>query len=342
MNKTLVGRKDTAVVICCDARFLPYALFTCRQIAFRCPKRKFDIVIVTQDALQLPDWATAWGVQSCQMGDLDPVVNHLGIKRTLAVINSSIATMLPITITSNLEHMYRRVLCFDSDIYFEGGDLDRLMQVDLGPHPLAAVREVMLCHNPSHHMPDMKAMGLPRFNYFNSGVMVIDTKAFEDQDVARRCWDIAKTHPDTLNFAGQSCLNGALMGSYAELAPSWNWCSSTTHPLLTLSYPVHIHHFAGSAKPNTTSKRRVEARFRSAYEDFFRLHARPAKDTPAGTLNRADILDRRFAIRAGTLAGSQGNLGGYSPVQRFLGRKALTGASLGITSLATHVIRTAA
>ena len=256
---------DCAVTLCCDTRFFPYALFVCRQIAFHCPIRQFDILIVTQDDLVLPDWAAALGVKVHKMGAMDPAAEA-------ARYHGSLAPMVRIMLAHELGHRYRRFLYVDSDVYFEGGDLERLMQVNLGPHAIAAAKDMMILHDAGHHMVDMKSMGIPRFNYFNSGVMVIDTKAFKEQDIAKRGWAFAAAHAGAKFLGDQSILNGVLQGSYAELAPCWNWCSSNTHPIITMTYPVHFRHFIGVSKPFGASKRFLEARFRRAYEDFFRIY----------------------------------------------------------------------
>ena len=254
---------DRALVMCCDRSFFPYTLFVCRQVTVHCPFRGFDIVIVTQDDLTLPDWARDAGIRVHQMGDMDPAAEGARFK-------GSLAPMLRIMLAKELGHLYRRVLYLDSDVFFEGGDLDRLMQVDLGSHALAAAKDIMQLHDPNHLMLDMRTMGLPLFNYFNSGVLVIDTKAFADQQIAERCWIVAASHPNALLLADQSILNGVFKGVYAELAPCWNWCSSNPNPMVTWTYPANFVHFVGTTKPFLASEKTMEARFRKGYEDFFR------------------------------------------------------------------------
>ena len=263
MTELLSTARDRAMVMCCDQRFIPYALFVCWQVAMHCPFRSFDIIIVTQDDLVLPDWALALGITVHRIGEMDPAAEAARFK-------GSLAPMMRLMLAKELGHRYRRLLYLDGDIHFDGGDLDRLMQIDMGPHAIAAVRDLMILHNPNYHHGDMKAMGLPKFNYFNSGVMVIDTKAFIEQKVAERGWAVAEKHPLALELADQSIFNGVLQGSYAELAPCWNWCSSYVIPMFTWTYPANFVHFIGSTKPFFPNKKPLDARFRKAYADFFR------------------------------------------------------------------------
>ncbi len=81
----------------------------------------------------------------------------------------------------NSNRTYRRILYLDSDIFVEGCDISRLLEVDIGPHPLAAVLDAPFFYEPNHRANEFVKAGLPAVPYANSGVQVIDTKLFVEQ-----------------------------------------------------------------------------------------------------------------------------------------------------------------
>lgn len=283
-------RHDSAVAFCVDRKFLHLALFMVRQIAFHNPVRQFDFVIATQDRVDLPGWAQTLGVTVHTVGAL-PVLP------VPARFNGSMAAYFRLLLPGELRGLYRRILYLDADMFVEGGDFNRILQADIGPHPLAAARDAPMYYLPQHHAREFIAAGLPPLPYANTGALLIDTAAFNDQDVARRAFAVAESHPKGFHLADQSLFNLALRGKFAELSPAWNWQLSGRLPLVTLNYPVFLRHFIGAKKPNSDSGDLRDARFRQAYEDHFRAFApeelatlAPAGDPMPMTLQRAAKL----------------------------------------------------
>ena len=254
-----------AIAFCCDRNYLPLALFAIRQLAFHTPQRNFDFVIASQEALDIPAWAEPFGIRLHRSGEVPAVGNT-------ERFGGSPAALLRIALAKELGHIYRRILYLDCDIFIEGGDFARLLTVDIGPHPLAAVRDVPHLYQAGFHAREYKTAGLPPFQYLNSGLLLIDTQAFETQEVRARCWESARTYPQSMFLADQSLLNLALKGKFSELAPAWNWQSNFRYPLVPMRYPVFMRHFIGSTKPDRDGEGLFDARFRQAYADFFRLY----------------------------------------------------------------------
>ena len=269
-----------------------------RQIAFHTPHRQFDFVIVSQDDFEIPAWAEAMGIVLHRPGEVPDVGNT---KR----FNGSRVPMFRILLAKELGHRYRRILYLDSDMFIEGGDFVRLLDINIGPHPFAAVRDAPTLYEPNHHAKEFKAAGLPVMPYFNSGLLLIDTEAFNSQEVAARCWAAAETYPLALAYADQSLLNLAVQGRFAELAPYWNWQGDHRFPLVTLRYPVYIRHFIGSLKPTRDPAGLLDARFRQAYADFFRNHmpdqleglALPCDPTPMRIGQASNIVLRHLQAK---------------------------------------------
>jgi hypothetical protein len=256
---------DSAVALCCDAKYFPFALFMIRQIAFHNPQRSFDFVIATADPLELPGWANDLGIRLHHPEGVSAVGN----------INRFGGTLIPLFrlfLARSLGHIYRRILYLDCDMFVEGGDIDRLLSVDIGQHPFAAVRDYQQLISQGTHSREFAAAGLAQVPYFNSGLLLIDTAAFEKQEVRQRSLATAETYPQAMVFADQSLLNLALHGGFAELSPAWNWQWNFDFPLVPLRYPVFIRHFIGPKKPFRESRGGLDVRFSQSYAAFFRQY----------------------------------------------------------------------
>lgn len=256
--------RKTAVLQVCDANFLPFALHLMNQIIFFCPHRTFDLVIASEQALDLPQWAQEAGILFHRMGagDLPPDLPHGPVVR---------AAFYRIMAPDQLADRYRRILYLDSDIMMEGGDLERLIEVGMGGHPIAAVMAPLYYKSPGRHVPEYKMVGLPALPYFNSGVMVIDTDTYVRERLSERCIEVILKHRDAILLADQSAYNIALRGRFARLSPVWNWMNDKEYPFAIRRIPVRFHHFIGKIKPwHSTEK--LDIRYRESYASFFRTH----------------------------------------------------------------------
>lgn len=115
-----------------------------------------------------------------------------------------------------------RVLYVDSDVLVRES-IDALWEVDLAGHPIAAVRSV--------NYPWVATRGAvdswreveiePRSPYFNSGVLLLDPRRWQEEDISRRCLEYISS-PLSGRGADQEALNAVLAGRWAELGPEWN------------------------------------------------------------------------------------------------------------------------
>ncbi len=257
---------DCAVAFCVDANYFSLSLFMIWQVAHHTPNRQFDFVIATQDDLVLPDWTAPYGIILHKIGPLPP-------EAEAARFHGSMSTVFRIALARELGDRYRRLIYMDSDMFVEGGDFNRLMEIDLGPHPIAATLDVFFFYIAGRHAEEFRLSGLPAMPYANTGFQVIDTKAYREQDVELRSYEVCRTAPPGAIVLGdQSLTNLALRGKFAQLAPCWNWQLEGRFPLLSLRYPVFVHHFIGRKKPNTDPGYLHPVRFNQAYRDFMTRH----------------------------------------------------------------------
>jgi hypothetical protein len=101
-------------------------------------------------------------------------------------------------------------------------------------------------------------------------MQVIDTKAYRDQEVERRSFDVCDQHPEAIIYTDQSLTNVALKGKFAQLAPCWNWQWNFRLPLIAFRYPIFLRHFIGPMKPDRESSGLLEVRFNTAYREFLK------------------------------------------------------------------------
>jgi lipopolysaccharide biosynthesis glycosyltransferase len=258
---TAPERHDCAVAFCCDRNYYHLALFMIWQLAHHNPHRRFDFVVSSRDDLAVPDWAKALDVVIHRSGELPPVTEvarHIG----------SSMPLYRIMLARELGDRYRRILYLDCDMFVEGGDINRLLAVDLGPHPIGAALDAPFLYETNYYAKEFVKLGVPPAPYANTGMQLIDTRAYREQDVERRCFDICKTHPEAIIYSDQSLTNIALMGKFAQLAPCWNWQNNDRLALVSQQYPAFLRHFTGGKKPDRYTGRLVEARFNLAYREF--------------------------------------------------------------------------
>lgn len=254
-------RHDCAVAFCLDRNFFALALFMIWQIAHLNPNRRFDFVIASHDDLVVPDWAKGYGIVLHRPGPLPE-------GSEVARFRNSMSTLFRLMLARELGDRYRRIIYMDSDMFVEGGDLHRLMEIDLGPHPIAAVLDYPNFRLAVFHADEFKVAGLPALPYFNSGFQVIDTRAYREQEVEQRAFAVCKTHRQPITFSDQTLINLVLKGKFAQLAPCWNWQLNFKFPHFGHFYPVFNHHFIGQKKPNRLSDGLMPARFNQAYRHF--------------------------------------------------------------------------
>jgi hypothetical protein len=254
-------RNDYAVAFCCDRNYFHLALFMVWKIAHYNPQRRFDFVISSRDELSLPDWASALGVILHRSGDLP---EHAEAARYIGTM----APVYRLALVRDLGRQYSRILYLDCDMFVEGGDINRLFEVDLGSHAIGAVLDAPFFFTPKYHAREFVIARLPAYPYVNTGLQLIDTRAYAEQEVERRSFDVCKTHPDAILLTEQSLTNLAMRGDFALLAPCWNWQMNARYPLMPWRYPVYLRHFIGRVKPDRDTKGIHDARFNQAYRHF--------------------------------------------------------------------------
>ena len=272
---------DCAVIVACDAGYLPYASVVAGQLARA--GRGWDVLIGSPDPLDLAGALTDAGVGHVAARDatLEAALPLDGRR--------SVATYMDVFLAGALKGRWRRILVLDADILFERGDPGRLMAADMRGRAVAAVRDNRQWRQPGKRVPDFRKLGWPAAPYFNAGVVMVDTDAWAEQDMAARCAAFARTHLAGLG-RDQALLNGVLRGNWAEMSPLWNWQFTWASAHLSAMADPCLVHFIGPEKPwLKRSEGIVPLRWRAAYA------ALPGADEGLG---RRHWPDRRRLGRA--------------------------------------------
>ncbi|MEU8566879.1 glycosyltransferase family 8 protein [Streptomyces pathocidini] len=159
------------------------------------------------------------------------------------------------------------VLYLDADILITG-DLRPLLKTELHGAPIAAVRDPV---NPAYRygraLPGWSRLGLPaEREYFNSGVLLIDTSICVAEGTFQRALTFIAEHPEHIRLWDQDALNWAVADRWERLAAQWNafpmssllstrWINYTAEELVPLSQLLAVEndaaiiHYATPAKP---------------------------------------------------------------------------------------------
>ncbi|MFD1914246.1 glycosyltransferase family 8 protein [Halodurantibacterium flavum] len=266
LSETFPARHDRAVMLCCDDRFFPFALFVARQIALLPKSQGFDICIVTLDDLEMPAAFADLGIRLCRV-DTEGIFAEQDIAGRRGEY-----CYLRLILPPLFQGDYRRITYMDCDMLAESGDYARLMEIDLKGHPVAAVRDQKQWRKLNGLMREFRVMGWAPAPYFNSGFLVIDTQSYVEADVLRRCVDFGAENGARLHAHDQSVLNCVLYKDWAELSPVWNWQWPLRRPYLEQSVGPHVVHFISDQKPWSDRKGALPARYHKIYRDFMEAY----------------------------------------------------------------------
>jgi hypothetical protein len=261
------ARASRAVVFACDGHYARFALFAAEQIARLNPTRDFDICLCAMgEDLAAPPGLVGKRLRLCR-------VETDGIFRSLRLdARRTEASYLRLALPAAFAGEYARLLYLDADVFVQGGDFAGLFGVDIGPHPLAAVRDNMQWRTPDRRPDSFRRLGLAATRVFNSGVQLIDVAAFNDQQVLERCLAFGRSHSPARIGLDQDLINAVLHGGWAELSPVWNWQYTWASRLFEAMEGANIVHFIGPQKPWKHDRGEFPLRFRRAYRAFMAEH----------------------------------------------------------------------
>lgn len=187
------------------------------------------------------------------------------------------AAMLRFVALEELAGVYERVIYLDGDVFQSWGSLANLLDVEMSGATIAAVRDRaqwqsnMRRRDIAYINKLADHLGMSELDYFNSGVLMVDSCRFIAAEVLDRAVEFIQRQPHLCQFGDQTALNVILAGKWCELSPTWNWQRSRiSAPLIEGRHPRLIH-FTGGLKPwNDTYRLGPLAAFWEMFDFLYR------------------------------------------------------------------------
>lgn len=112
----------------------------------------------------------------------------------------------------------KKVVFFDADIVLQK-DPAHLFDLDLEDKYLAAVRDQVF---ETFSTESKETLGIRDYQYFNTGVMLVDVEKWRDNDISAKSLKFAKEKWDKTPFHDQDAFNYVIKGYWKEISPLWN------------------------------------------------------------------------------------------------------------------------
>jgi lipopolysaccharide biosynthesis glycosyltransferase len=152
--------------------------------------------------------------------------------------------------------------------------LESLYTTDISPFPVGAAPDIAMLRNNDPRLIDL---GVEKENYFNAGVLLIDTDQWKQQKILERTLKYILENETVVKFPDQDALNHVLINNYYRLSNLYNFCWDDISIHLPkkeiLKNEITILHYTG-IKP---WKGLNANRLRSFYYDY--LKKSPYKNT---------------------------------------------------------------
>lgn len=247
--------KPYCLVLTCDRKYLSPALVVAAQFA-KFGRPGLDLIIYSGEDL----------------GDLQ---NEFLSYRRLEI--PDFIKMLPVNdrlkefaywripAIEELTREYSRVLYLDTDIFVNSPNVDDLLDIEMRGYALAAVLDVHQIVKPKRKAPEFEALKLPHANYFNSGVLLIDSIAWQNKKVYEQLGVLCAKHGHLFSRHDQSLFNLAFKDDWLELSPVWNWQYSYRNSFITEWVSPRLIHFSGSRKPWNSPEDAIPRRYCEIY-----------------------------------------------------------------------------
>jgi lipopolysaccharide biosynthesis glycosyltransferase len=154
---------------------------------------------------------------------------------------------------------YTRLIYLDADVFILRGD-DDIWNIPL-ENGLGAVHDLDVLNRAPTALKVRKNkplytkeqwlsdIGVIGDRYFNSGVLVIDTKLWIERDWSAILADYVIKYAKSIKMFDQDFLNHAQQGLWSELSPRWNYQPNIAECGVTRQIKPVILHFASSPKP---------------------------------------------------------------------------------------------
>lgn len=281
-------RNSNTLAFCVDENYLPYALFAAEQFITLHPKLPCDICICLPDISKVPEKFLNNKIRFIELC-------IKGIE-SLPVGKLSLAAYHRLFLPQIFEGIYQYIIYLDADTFINKPFYDQLMaHVDSLPSEfsVAAAADIMelkfrSSFKQKQGVVDTYIRSYHKFNhvYRNSGVLVLNTKNYMEEDILSRVFNYAMENADHLQCHDQSALNGVLLNDIALLPFDFNWQINKLTYKFTESVDPYIIHFISNNKPWMTDNK-YTVKYQAFYKDFL------LTNFPEITVDISNMFDQR-------------------------------------------------
>ncbi|MBG7621084.1 UDP-glucose--(glucosyl) LPS alpha 1,3-glucosyltransferase WaaO [Herbaspirillum sp. AP02] len=161
----------------------------------------------------------------------------------------SLSIFTRLVIPTVLAQVTDRVLYLDADILCFNR-LDELVDMDISGDIAAVIPDA-----PVTLKRRVAALGLAHNEYFNGGVIFINTLRWQAEDITAKILDALINSKTDMRFPDQDAFNIVLNGRVRNLSPKWNYLYDLIHDLNVNRFALKpvgkaiFVHFAGAVKP---------------------------------------------------------------------------------------------
>ncbi len=204
--------------------------------------KKIDIYIIEDNVSQANKIKLQQSINSNittliwkEMSGVIPPGIKLPLDRSSYPLNIYMRLFIPYFIPQEIE----TVLYLDVDMIVQK-DIATLFENDLSNYVVAAVLDprIITFDNSWGGVLNYTELGLPgSTRYFNTGLLIMNTKKWQEQNVTEKIITCIDTHKKFANYPDQYGLNVVLANEWLELDPLWNHFSTID----TSETPFLIH-----------------------------------------------------------------------------------------------------
>lgn len=282
--------RRNAIFFLIDKNIFPAAIFQATRLASLNPRDDTDICVISDSANDVAlakDFAAP-----CRIIYLDPSMVKVPMNQAYASRVSYYRAYVP----SLLAGEYRRILHLDTDIAIENDKIFSLFDIEMGGHPIAAVRDAMVAYsNVPANVAELKStLRKGGRKYLNNGMALIDSDRFVGLGLETRTIAAISKSRTPLSYANQTAINATLNGNWLELSPAFNMMVPLWKSFVREVCAPTIVHFAGPAKPWHGPRFAENHRVKAEMEQFFR--GTPWKGFLASFFNVKDVLQQVVAV----------------------------------------------
>lgn len=235
--------KPLTIVVACDNHYIILLAALIKSIeANISANKKVEIFIIADNVNDTNKLKLQQSVNTAittliwkEMASVIPVGMKLPLDRSSYPLNIYMRLFIPYFVPAEIE----TVLYLDVDMIVQK-DVSILFDIDLSQHVVAAVLDprIITFDNSWGGVLNYQELGLPgTTRYFNTGLLVMNTKLWREQNVTEKIIDCIEQHKKFANYPDQYGLNVVLENQWIELDPLWNHFST----IETTEKPFLIH-----------------------------------------------------------------------------------------------------